>query len=95
MTEHIIANRLTENAATENPLESLSDALAFSSDDWAESRAMAWVWGIVHGWDDADDPECDAMDEVSARFRWDPDAVARLRRLHAEFQRIAEEAGRG
>ena len=92
MPEHIIANRITENDPTENPLESLRAALAFSSNEWAESRAGAWVWGIVLGWDDEDEPDSDAMAEVAARYRWAPEVVARLRRLHEAFNRLGGDA---
>jgi len=63
----------------EDPHESLRTALAFSVDDWGATRAMAWVWGIVEGWDD------EAMAELAAEFRWDAATTARLNRLHERF----------
>ena len=47
----------------EDPIKALRDTLAFAVDDWGDSRAKAWVYGIVLGWDDEDDHE--AMDEVA------------------------------
>lgn len=70
----------------EDPRESLRDTLAFSVDDWGATRAMAWVWGIVHGWD----PE--AMEELAERFGWDPATTARLDRLHEAFDRLGGES---
>jgi hypothetical protein len=67
----------------EDPRVALSDTLAFSVDDWAATRAMAWVWGIVCGWDD------DAMAELAETFRWDETTTARLNRLHAAFDALS------
>lgn len=70
----------------EDPRKSLGDTLAFSVDDWSATRAMAWVWGIVHGWED------DAMAELAAEYGWDEGAVARLNRLHEAFDRLRDES---
>lgn len=64
----------------EDPFRSLGDTLAFSVDDWGHTRAMAWVWGIILGWDD------EAMAELAALFGWDEDTTARLNRLHTAFE---------
>lgn len=84
---------------SESPFESLYDAIAFSSADWGLARDMAWIYGVVLGWDadEGEDDGLDAMGELSRRFGWNADEVARLRRLHSEFQRAAQawqEAGR-
>lgn len=76
-------------SATRNPFQSLSDAIAFSSADWGQARDMAWIYGIVLGWDDEDDEDDGAMGELAIRFGWDASTVERLRALHAEFQRAA------
>lgn len=75
----------------EDPHKALEDTLAFAVDDWAASRAMAWVYGIVCGWDDEDDPDDGAMAELAATYDWDDATVSRLRRLHERF--IGEVAG--
>lgn len=67
----------------EDPFESLRSTLSFAVDDWAASRAMAWTWGIVNGWD------VDAMTELAEQFGWDAATTARLDRLHASFDRAA------
>jgi hypothetical protein len=67
-------NRSTET----DPLKALHDTLAFSVDDWGSTRAMAWVWGIVCGWDEA-------LPELADRFGWSDGAVAKLQFLHARF----------
>lgn len=85
----IIANDIPFTAGQENPLLSIGDAIAFDSGDWGLTRAMAWIYGIVLGWDDEDDPSDNgAMDEVARKFDWSPEAVARLRRLHERFAEL-------
>ena len=76
--------------ATENPLESLHNAIVFDSLDWGQDRAHAWIYGIVVGWDDEDDgPDpFDAMREMQSQHGWNDEAVARLRRLRTEFRRL-------
>lgn len=77
-------------SGTPNPFESLKDAIAFSSADWGQTQDMAWVYGIVLGWDaDPGEDEDGAMNELAGRFGWDVDTVTRLRRLHREYQREA------
>lgn len=75
---------------TDDPRQALRDLLAFSSRDWAAVKGDAWLWGIVFGWDsdDDDDDGLNAMTEVAARHRWDEHDVARLRRLHENFERL-------
>jgi hypothetical protein len=38
---------------------------------------MAWIYGIVCGWDD------DMLPELADKFGWSDEAVARLKRLRA------------
>lgn len=60
-------------------LISIGNTLAFSSRDWAANHRDAWLWGIVHGWDDA------AMRELVVQYGWTPETVTQLRRLHTAF----------
>lgn len=64
---------------TEDPGKSLRWVLAFAVRDWSQNRRDAWLWGIIHGWDD------EAMAEMASQHDWTPEACARLRRLHAKF----------
>ena len=86
----VFVNDLTYSDGEENPLESLKTTLAFAVDDWGDSRAKAWVYGIVLGWGEADEDD-DAHPELAEKFGWDEAAVARLRRLHAAFQVLASD----
>lgn len=76
-------------------LESIANVLAFSARDWGQARDLAWLWGIVHGWDDEDHEEDSAMPEQARVHGWDDAEVARLRRLHGALARILDEAERG
>jgi hypothetical protein len=80
-----VANDLPYQGQKLEPLEALGDVLAFSADDWGETRAMAWVWGIVLGWDD------DASAELAAKFRWSAEQIARMQALHERFDALAEQ----
>ena len=75
----VFLNDVTYTDGEEDPRKSLDTTLAFSVDDWAATRAMAWVWGIVVGWDE------ESMAELAAEFRWDEATTARLNRLHERF----------
>lgn len=77
-------NDVTYTDGEEDPRESLRTTLAFSVDDWGATRAMAWVWGIVNGWD------ADAMAQLAAQHGWDESTTARLDRLHAAFGESGE-----
>lgn len=88
-THHVMAHHIAEQTPAESPLESLSDTIAFSSADWGAARDLAWIYGIVLGWDDEDDPDESAMPEIAQRYGWTTAGVARLRRLHAEYERLS------
>jgi hypothetical protein len=65
--------------ATENPFDSLREAIAFSSRDFAADKLDAWLYAIVCGW------EGEAMAEVAEQHGWDAATIARLDRLHRAF----------
>ena len=85
----LIANDIPFTEPNTDPVTALEDAIAFSADDWAETRSMAWVYGIVLGWDfddDEDGQEC--RDEFRRKFGWTDDQMARLDTLHAAFEAL-------
>ena len=84
MSRIVVLNNQPYRDGVEDPRESLRSTLAFSVDDWAATRAMAWVWGIVEGWDD------ESMAELAAKFGWDAATTARLNLLHERFGRLSE-----
>jgi hypothetical protein len=93
MTRHVLANDLPYVLGEENPIESLKSTIAFSSADWGSARDLAWIYGIVLGWDgDPDYPDDgDPMAELQEKFGWDDGQVARLRRLHDRFESLRGE----
>jgi hypothetical protein len=64
---------------TENPLESLRYAVAFSSMDWSTEKRNAWIYGIICGWDN------DCFAEFNKKFGWSRETFDRLTRLHERF----------
>ncbi|UTC28317.1 hypothetical protein GURKE_02860 [Brevundimonas phage vB_BpoS-Gurke] len=64
----------------ENPFEAIAAAIAFSPHDWSQHHRLAWIYGIVHGW------EGEALDEMRKDHGWDAATVARLQRLHARYR---------
>ena len=81
---HIAAQHSTDLEAA---LDSARNVIALSSRDWSTSHDLAWLWGILVGWDEdptaGDVDQGDAMTDLAARHRWSPGDVARLRRLRA------------
>lgn len=89
MSEPIMASALPD-LVNDNPLEFLSDLLAFSSRDWGAERDSAELWAVIHGWDDehGDGGPESAWAELTERFRWDDAKVQRLRHLHTNWRRL-------
>jgi hypothetical protein len=65
----------------ETAKESLYDTLVFSPRDWSENPEDAWLYSIVVGW------PADVTQNLAARFGWDAEAIARLGRLHEDFEK--------
>ena len=72
------------NELPTSPIISLQNAVAFSVMDWASQKSLAWVYGIVLGWDD----EC--FYEFNKKFGWDKDGFERLKNLHNKFIKLRE-----
>jgi hypothetical protein len=75
-------------------LESLENAMVTSAADWAATPAMAWVYGVIVGWDcdgcEGTHDECGngpATRELATRFRWSAADVERLRGHHRAVMR--------
>ena len=64
-------------------LESAARSMTTCAQDWSADEHMAWLYGIVVGWDD--DGDIAAMKELAAKFGWTPETVARLRRLRGQI----------
>jgi len=86
-----MSSDLEKLTVEKNPLESLKSTIAFSSNDWSTNKRDAWIYGIVLGWsdyDDPDDPEESAMEELKEKLGWSEEDVSRLKFLHSEYERL-------
>lgn len=91
MSERIIvANNLPYTMPTTDPKQALEDTLAFAVNDWGESRATAWIYGIILGWfDDEDEEERAATrEEFRQKFGWTGEQIARLEALHEAWRAL-------
>lgn len=59
--------------------ESLHDVLVFSSRDWAADASLAWVYGVIVGWDEP------SFREFEAKGFWTPLASTKLQKLNKDF----------
>ena len=59
-------------------LDSIECTIAFDVRDWSEDSRLAWIYGIVFGWDDAEK-------EIQNNFRWSDADIKRLRKLHRQW----------
>lgn len=57
-------------------IDSAQSAIAFSPHDWGADKRLAWVYGILVGWDD------EALAEMQKKFRWTDESVERLKSYH-------------
>lgn len=85
------APSVIEGEKKADPFKALHDVISFSSMDFGTASDVAWMYGIVVGWDN-DDPDEDedphaAMRELSQRFNWPHRKVQLLRDLHVEWVR--------
>lgn len=62
-------------------LESIEATIAFDVRDWSEDRRSAWIYGIVFGWEEAEN-------ELKEKFGWDEDDINRLYKYHTEWKRL-------
>ena len=60
----------------EAALDSLHNTIVFDSRDWAGDRRLAWIYGILIGWD----MKC--WKELAEQFGFDADSIARARKYH-------------
>ena len=66
----------------ECPMKSVEVALATISMDVSTDAKLAWIWGVILGWDKA------SMKELIERFGWTSDTVARLDALRRRWVEI-------
>lgn len=57
-------------------LDSLLCTIVFDSRDWADDRRLAWIYGVLVGWNAA------SWKELSKKFGFDAPSIARARKYH-------------
>lgn len=65
-----------------NPLESITDTLAFYCRDLSTDHRDAWIYGIAVGWDD------ESLKELRVKHNWDEKTVTRLKLLHSKYESL-------
>lgn len=64
-----------------NCLGSIECTIAFDVRDWSEDKRLAWIYGIVFGWEDDEK-------EIQNKFSWSDDDIKRLNKLHKEWKAL-------
>ena len=67
-----------------SPVEQLQRALAYSSRDWGASVDLAWIYGIISGWDD------DSLSELASKYDWTQDDLILLKITHKRLLAMIE-----
>ncbi|WP_242242695.1 hypothetical protein [Bacillus cereus group sp. BfR-BA-01309] len=65
-------------------MNSLDRAISFSPHDWSSHHRLAWIYGIICGWDDA------SLNGLQEKFSWDNEAIERLKSYHEEVKKVTE-----
>lgn len=73
----------------EDPLESIECTIAFDVRDWSNDRRSAWIYAIVFGIDKEED---DTIERYKREFHWDERDIERVKRLHANWEKLKERA---
>jgi hypothetical protein len=63
-------------------LESIYNAIVFSPHDWASHHRLAWIYGIICGWND----EC--FEEFKNEYNWDDETINKLKSYHEEIKKF-------
>jgi hypothetical protein len=63
-------------------IESIYDAIVFSPHDWGGHPRLAWIYGIICGWND----EC--FEEFKNEYDWDDETIERLKNYHEEIKKL-------
>ena len=77
----------------ECPFESLENTIIFDSLDYGNNKRLAWLYGIVVGWDfenEDNEEDFDITKEFKNKFNWNDDDINRLKRLRIKFLKAKE-----
>lgn len=69
-----------EFPVTTNPLQRLHEVFAFTSRDCTEDKMIAFMYGVVCGWDDA------SYEELKIKHNWSDDTVQQMKLWHENYK---------
>ena len=64
-----------------NPLQKLQEVFAFTSRDCSEDKMIAFMYGVISGWDD------DAYAELKVKHNWSNKDVELQKAWHIEYKK--------
>lgn len=81
MNENLIWQTNDEMPITTNPLQKLRETLTFTSRDCSEDKMIAFIYGIVIGWDD------DCYASLKLRHNWSDDDIKLQKLWHENYNK--------
>lgn len=70
-----------KNENTTNPLQRLRETLCFTSRDCSEDKMIAFMYGIICGWDD------DAFCELKVKHNWSDIDIEQIKKWHENYNK--------
>lgn len=64
-----------------NPLQKLQEVFAFTSRDCSDDKMIAFLYGVISGWDD------DSYAELKAQHNWSDRDVELQKQWHIEYKK--------
>lgn len=64
-----------------NPLQRMRETFAFASRDCAEDKMIAFLYGVVMGWDD------ESYDELKDKHKWTDEDVRMQKDWHKNYNK--------
>ena len=82
--EQELKELLEEREELKEIIDSISSAIVFSPHDWAAHHRLAWIFGIVVGWDD------ESLEGLKKKFGWDDKTIGRLKSYHGTIRKLLD-----
>ena len=79
--EELIWQTRSEMSVPTNPLQKLEEVFSFTSRDCSEDKMIAFMYGIISGWDD------DSYEELKVKHSWSDKDVELQKKWHIEFKK--------
>lgn len=65
-------------------IKSIASAISFSPYDWASHHRLAWIYGVIIGWDN------DSIKELKEKYDWTDETVERLKTYHKTISKLLD-----